>query len=297
MNEDLVSVVIPTYGRPTTLLRAIESALSQTYPCVEIIVVDDNNPESLERKDTENVLLKIKDNRVKYIKHDQNKNGAAARNTGVKYSSGRYIAFLDDDDEFKPHKIERQLEYLQKNKHFKLVYCKTEFYKKNKLYYRTTYNKEGNIQYDILTMHHECNSSSIFIYKSALESVGGFNESFIRHQDYELLLKLNQHFDIGCVEDYLLKRHNDDKMNQPSVQQYIAIKQKFLDEFVLYINSFEEIKRRTIYKIHLFDIAYYGFKNKDFKVFIKYLLNSKPNLKVIRYAFAKIPKLIKLRIN
>ncbi|MCR0235261.1 glycosyltransferase [[Clostridium] innocuum] len=87
----------------------MESVINQTYPYLEIIVVDDNDPSSNERYMTEDLLCKyLIDKRVIYIKHDRNKNGSAARNSGYKKSKGDYIMFLDDDDEFEKTKVEVQ---------------------------------------------------------------------------------------------------------------------------------------------------------------------------------------------
>ena len=109
-NQPLVSVIIPTYKRLGMLGRAIDSVLNQTYNNIEIIIVDDNNEDSEYRKETERFMKKYDDNiEIKYVKHKQNKNGAAARNTGINNANGVYIAFLDDDDEFSPKKIELQI--------------------------------------------------------------------------------------------------------------------------------------------------------------------------------------------
>ena len=97
--KPLVSVIIPTYKRSKSLNRAIDSVLSQTYPNIEIIVVDDNGKGSKYQLETEKSLEKyIKTDKIKYIIHDVNRNGSAARNTGFKHSRGEYINFLDDDD-------------------------------------------------------------------------------------------------------------------------------------------------------------------------------------------------------
>src|SRR5699024_12399636 len=94
-----VSVIMPTYKRADMLERAINSVLNQTYNDVELIVVDDNNPNTVYRKETSKVMKKYKNyNRVRYIKHERNMNGAVARNTGIFYSTGELITFLDDDD-------------------------------------------------------------------------------------------------------------------------------------------------------------------------------------------------------
>ena len=72
--NNLVTVVIPTYKRPNQLKRAINSCLSQTYSNVEIIIVDDNPPETEYRKATEKVIHIYNNNKIKYIQHDKNKN-------------------------------------------------------------------------------------------------------------------------------------------------------------------------------------------------------------------------------
>ena len=110
--EVLVSVVIPTYKRSDTLSRAIESALNQTYQKIEVIIVDDNEKGSLESKKVQEVLQKY-NNRVMYINPEKHINGAVARNYGIKKANGDYIAFLDDDDEWKEDKIKKQLDYLK----------------------------------------------------------------------------------------------------------------------------------------------------------------------------------------
>ena len=111
-----VSVIIPTYKRSHFLQRAIDSVLNQTYKNLEIIVVDDNEPNSDFRKKTEMKMQKYADNtKVVYIKNNKNLGGALARNEGIFNATGDYITFLDDDDIYLPQKIEVQLGYMLKN--------------------------------------------------------------------------------------------------------------------------------------------------------------------------------------
>ena len=129
MDNDLVSILIPTYKRTDKLKKSIKSALNQTYENIEIIVIDDNDPETLDREKNEILMDQMKKEykNIVYIKHEKNKNGAAARNTGIKKAKGKYIAFLDDDDEFFKQKIEIQYKYLKENPNFKAVSCGYEF--------------------------------------------------------------------------------------------------------------------------------------------------------------------------
>ena len=113
----LVSVIITTYKRSEFLTRAINSVLKQTYKNFEVIIVDDNNKNDEYSKFTQTLLeTYINRNEIKIIQHDENKGISAARNTGIKEANGEYIAFLDDDDEFLPKKIELQINLFKESK-------------------------------------------------------------------------------------------------------------------------------------------------------------------------------------
>jgi len=111
-----VSVVIPTRNRPRLVRRAVESALLQTYSPLEVLVVLDGvDPE------TENMLAEIvsdtRDVRLRLIRNQENQGGAQARNIGVHHAHGDWIAFLDDDDEWLPQKLEKQMNQLLTSSH------------------------------------------------------------------------------------------------------------------------------------------------------------------------------------
>ncbi len=91
--DRLVSVIIPTFGDPVRLTNAIDSVLAQDYKTVEIIVVDDNGEGTEYQIKTQKIIDECKN--VKYICHRFNKNGSAARNTGISVAEGYYIALLD----------------------------------------------------------------------------------------------------------------------------------------------------------------------------------------------------------
>lgn len=287
----LISIIIPTYGRPSTLKRAVESVVKQTYSNLEIIVVDDNNPDTLERQETEKIIGSFNDQRLIYLQHPYNKNGAAARNTGIKHASGSYISFLDDDDEYEPNKIASQLSYIIDNKRFGIVYCLASNIKNNNVYYKTSYNKKGDIQYDILAMQHEVYTPSLLIESKILMEIQGFDESFKRHQDYDLLLRINEKWDIGCVNDYLVKIHNDDTINQPNVDDYVKNKELFLTTFNSFIHKYPPKLQRNIYSIHYFDICFYALKRHQLKKALIYLKKSRPNWHTIQFAINKYTKI------
>lgn len=116
----LVSIVIPTHNRSSLLRLAVESVLMQTYPAVELIVVDDGSTDDTERQ------MQPYAGRLRYIKQ-ANQGVAAARNAGWLAASGDYIGFLDDDDIFYPDKIERQVKLFDARPETDLVHCGYHF--------------------------------------------------------------------------------------------------------------------------------------------------------------------------
>jgi len=103
----LVSVVLPTYDRPALVRKAVASVGAQTYPNVELLVVDDCSPTPVEQ-----ALEKLSlgpSITVRVLRHGENRGGNAARNTGIRVAAGEYVAFLDDDDRWHPEKLDRQV--------------------------------------------------------------------------------------------------------------------------------------------------------------------------------------------
>mgnify|MGYP006285960091 FL=1 len=129
--KPLVSVNITTYNRAHLLPRALDSVLSQTYKNLEIIVVDDCSSDK-----TSEVVEQYQkqDDRIIYIKHDKNKKLARSRNTALEASSGKYIAFMDDDDEWvDSEKLEKQVNFFEssRNKKIAIICSSVRLYQDN----------------------------------------------------------------------------------------------------------------------------------------------------------------------
>jgi glycosyltransferase involved in cell wall biosynthesis len=146
------------------------------------------------------LMKKYKDNdKVVYIQHEKNKNGAAARNTGIKAAKGLYVAFLDDDDEFLPTKLEKQVNYLRQHSEFDAVY--TGRYQNGKIF---SGDFIGDLSEHILLETFTPMTSTLMFKKSALMDINGFNEGFRRHQDYEMLLRFFKSHCIGAIQEPLV---------------------------------------------------------------------------------------------
>lgn len=174
-----VSIIIPTFCRAHLLSRAIISCQKQTYKNIEIVVIDDNFSESMERKKTESVMDKfIDDKRVKYIKLEKNGGASIARNIGIKKCSGSYVTFLDDDDEYLENNIEKQVEFMLRHD-LDVVFCdlmfiddinKTKIIKKYKKNFE--YTKEGLLKKHLIDI---ISGGIAFMYKKeVLIEIGGF---------------------------------------------------------------------------------------------------------------------------
>ena len=234
----LVSVVIPTYKRSLLLTDCIDSVIAQTYSTIEIIVVDDNGKGTEFQKLTEERLRPyLIKGQIKYITHEVNKNGSAARNTGYKNSSGDYLLFLDDDDSLLPNMISEQLTHLQSlTEDYGAVYCNSII--KYRLKYigilrtiKTKSLREGNLCREVLLGKCRFNTSTILFRKSVIEELNGFDEKFRRHQDYELLVRFFSKYKIGCT--YLpLVKYDLTKDSAPRVNPTsdYAIKSLFFSE-------------------------------------------------------------------
>lgn len=272
--KPLVSVIIPTYKNRGLLIQSIDSALLQDYPNIEIIVIDDNNPETNERYETEKLMDKYSSNpSVIYLKHERNKNGAAARNTGIYYANGDYIAFLDDDDCFLPGKIKKQIQFLDNHKEFAAVYC-LAFVGDNE---EPTIPYEGNAIIPLLMNKTKMFTPTLLFKKEAILDIGCFDESFRRHQDYELLVKFfEKGYQIGCLQERLVVIHPIGD-NRLTPVQHEEMKGKYLRTFEKSIDRIDNenpgIKKRIIANnyasVFVSDIACRDIKSA-MKVFHKY---------------------------
>jgi glycosyltransferase involved in cell wall biosynthesis len=173
---DLISVVIPTYNRANLIGRAIKSVLEQTYENFEIIVVDDASTDG-----TEKMVRSLNSPKIIYLRHKENKGVSAARNTGIKHAKGRYVAFLDSDDEFIKDKLAIQNEYFLKlNPPPAIIYTNLWIEENGKLNLVTS-DKYPSQYVKIGPKHFPTNAplpseQTWMVDINCLEKIGGFDE-------------------------------------------------------------------------------------------------------------------------
>lgn len=188
MTELLTSIIIPTYNRAETLVRAIESVLQQSYTAYELIVVDDCSMD-----DTATVMERYShDNRVTYIKLEKNIGGAAARNVGINKSKGSFIAFQDSDDEWLPEKLQKQMQVFFDNPQVDVVFSKIARITNGKISVFPHENITGskNLHTKMLKSNYIGTPSAV-IKKNKLNEIGGFDSALPRLQDWDLFIRLS----------------------------------------------------------------------------------------------------------
>ena len=265
----LVTVIIPTYGKPKFLRDSIISVLNQTFTDLELIIVDDNNPNTESRKDTEELVDRLmqQDSRVKYLKHSKNLNGAVARNTGFAVAQGKYISLLDSDDEYMPERLQKCFDILENaSDNIAGVYTGCEFRRGGKVYHIEKNVKPGNFLVDTLACKFMfCTGSNIFVRKSVVDELNGFDGTFLRHQDYEFLVRVFEKYDLAAIPEPLVIKNNEN-FNLPNLEKQVSIKKQYLDKFKYIIDSLPQKDVNYIMHGNYINVAENAMAQNIFKV-------------------------------
>ena len=179
----LVSVNLTTHNRSHLIERALKGILNQTYKNYEIIIVDDASSDN-----TKEIIKKYqkRNKRIKYIRHKQNKGLATARNTALKHSKGKYIAFLDDDDEWiDKNKLQEQVEIFENDTSGKIgIVCSSvNLIKEDKSVNIKEIQKPENLKELILKGNSIIHGQTVMTKLRILKRVGGFDTNLKRGVD------------------------------------------------------------------------------------------------------------------
>lgn len=282
-----VSVIIPTHNRSELLKRAIKSVLNQTYQDFEIIVVDDGDVSA------EDVVKSFSESRIKYIKHKiPHKGGSAARNTGIKNSKGDYIAFLDDDDEWLPEKLEIQMSKLENTSDdvgFCFAAVKNIYDDKEEI----TEVPEGIDDYFELALRRLKGflTVTLVIKKFVFEKVGYFDERFLSHQEPDLMIRVTKKYK-GLGINQSLVKVNMTKHGQigSDLKRRIKGRKMILEKYYSEFKKRPKILAKHHFQIGLWyrDVGKYGQAKKNFKKAWK------SNFKIRYFLHWLISKYIKL---
>jgi glycosyltransferase involved in cell wall biosynthesis len=214
-----VSAIIATRKRPELLRRALESVAGQSYSDVEAVVVDENDADSQEREETAAVVEAVRDRlSVAYLSDRSPAGVCRARNEGVAAANGSIVAILDDDDWWRQDKVERQVSRFQESElEPSLVYTGLEVVNGEGRQIKTRVpTLRGNLLYELLRENVIGTPSSIALWKSTYEELGGFDPAFPTRHDFDLYIRVAERYPIDVVSDpvtvYL--NHNPQAMSK-----------------------------------------------------------------------------------
>lgn len=273
-SQPAVSVVIPTYNRAMVLPRALGSVFSQSYQDFEIIVVDDGSTDNT--TSLLNHYLDVTRGKCRSIKLEHT-NAAFARNCGIENARGKYIAFLDSDDEWHSEKLAKQVNYLQ-NSTAALVHTG-----------RTLVQEAGNQRSRIESypqklaenraalLHGTANiCMTVMARREIFTQVGLFDTTLVTTQDLDLWLRIAKCFEIGLIDEPLMKSHKlaDSNMATNPEQTYsdrIRVFEKMVaDDDPLIANSNWELLLAT----HSYRLACEKYRLQKYHESLKYVKNS-----------------------
>ena len=198
-----VSVVIPTHNRADLLPRALESVLAQTYPPLEIIVIDDASDDPQAYAD----VTALQDPRVRFVRHARPLGPSGARNAGISLASGDVVAFLDDDDEWLPEKLEKQMPELLRDPEVGAVYCRCKL---RDLDTGAVYSKavshyaQGWILAEQLIEDFTSRTPTYIVLRGLLLGIGCFDTSLHGREDWDLTIRLAERCKIAFVDEDLV---------------------------------------------------------------------------------------------
>lgn len=287
--SELVSVVIPSYGGGEFLRRTVDSVLGQTYQDIEVIVVDDNGVGTENQLKTAEQMRVYENNpKVRYVCHEVNKNGSAARNTGAKNAKGTYIALLDDDDEFYPDKIEKQMEVMSSlGDNYALTYCGIRAFVGETMDHEYRPTQSGSLLYEVLIHKVVIGSSSLLIKRSAWEEMGGFDESFWRHQDWEFTARVCAAYKVKATDHIGVKRHILMRNSPQNPDQTLQYRNHYLEKMKPLIERFSPKEQKFIVMNNLLDVCVQYLKAKQYRGFFKLYFSIKPGLYGVKYLYRR----------
>lgn len=197
-----VSVILPTYNRRHTIRRAIASVLGQTLEDYEMLVIDDGSTDG-----TADLMRTFKDPRVRYVRRYQNCGASAARNVGLDLARGKYIAFLDSDDEWLPESLERRLTVLESS-----VLESPGGVASGFMYVTdgkpTRYcSPPGGLE-DLMGLNVAVAPQTWLLKREVIDAGYRFDETLKAFVDWDFLLRLSLRYDLETIPDPLALVHH-----------------------------------------------------------------------------------------
>jgi glycosyltransferase involved in cell wall biosynthesis len=240
--EPTVSVIIATRDRSVLVARAVRSAVRQTYGHLEIVVVDDGSVSP--------VVLPpdlAGDPRVRTLRLNTPVGAGEARNTGVGASRGALLAFLDDDDEWRPQKIERQVQALARcDKGTAAVETGYELWDGRRLVGRYLPRPDRDLRMALLTQP-QLQPSTVLLRKSAFEELGGFDTSLSRVEDWDFWVRFADSYEAAALPEV----HVDRRASEATADELLVWYREMVSRLDARIDALPPPQRSCVRAVHL----------------------------------------------
>ena len=245
METALISIVIPCYNRCELLQRCLRNLKKQSYPNIEIIVVDDGSQDG-----TEAIMRKYSDSNIRYYRYSPNRGACYGRNYGIQKAQGEYIAFQDSDDLWRPEKLEEQMRYLKKT-HADMVFCGMYRYEegmRNVSYYPPKGFDSPQSVFQQLLKQNRISTQTILAKKCIFDEVK-FDPAFKRFQDWDFALQTAK---AGYKIEYVSKPLVISEIQQDSITAMVKNEESYKRILNKYKEDYESNPRayaQTVYNM------------------------------------------------
>jgi glycosyltransferase involved in cell wall biosynthesis len=244
-----ISVILPTHNRAVSLITSVQSVLNQTIQDFELFIIDDASTDS-----TLQTEASLKDPRITAIRLDKNEGGGNARNAGIFKSTGEYIAFIDDDDQWLPEKLQIQIAFMEQQ-HLDLSYCATKKSHWSRFAGQVRFNRprSDNLRKAIMQDNFIGPTSSIIVRRENALAINGFDPQLPALQDWDFYIRLiNQGVRVLGINQPLVSYNKLDE-NSSISRSYLKfsraagyLKEKYHDN--PYLRCFKSATRRIVLK-------------------------------------------------
>lgn len=270
LNKFYVSVLIPTHNRVNLLERAINSVLNQTHQGFEIIVVSDGSNDG-----TDELMKKIskEEDRIKYISYFPPKGANIARNTAIEQAQYGNIAFLDDDDEWHPEKLEKQLKIFKENPDIGLVCTGVNLVNVLEGSSRVVIPSPPlDASKEILLRNCIGSTTTVMLKKNLINRCGNFDPDLKALQDYDLWVRVCQETKVGVVKEPCVEYYNYPGNNQISsyTERYIESIKYIEKKYEKLLSELTVKERNSRNNTFMLLLSKKGIKNNQPLIAVKY---------------------------
>jgi glycosyltransferase involved in cell wall biosynthesis len=249
-NNPTVTVIIPSYNREKYVHQTIDSALSQKYDNIEVVVVDDGST------DRSREILEMYGNRIRLLEHEgrANRGQSAAINLAMRSTGGEYVAILDSDDVWTDDKLEKQVDYLERHPEIGIVYGNGFAIDENgKILYKLIPpgHREASDPSRMLLECHFNIPSNALVRRSAFDRAGEFDETLRSSQDHDMAIRLLEVTKAAFLDEtvWYYRRHPDTQSTKHTKRRWMN-GFKILDKACSRYPYARSVRRRRLAVLH-----------------------------------------------